>query len=73
MVQTAREESAWTWKADDGNLEFDIGHDSVMTVRIICGARATVTPEALSQRAISLVREWKLDPDRQPSREGIDV
>ena len=73
MVQTAREEFAWTWKANNGSLEFDVGHDSVMSVRITCGARATVTPEALSQRAISLVREWKPDPDRQQWREGTDV
>ena len=51
MLKTVEPAPARPARTDDRELEFEIGRDSVMTVRISCGARGTVTADVLPERS----------------------
>jgi hypothetical protein len=56
MVKTAERDIQKPAEPGRKDLEFEIGHDSVMTVRILYGARANVTPEVLPEPQVALGR-----------------
>jgi len=51
MLKTVQPAPTRPAKTDGSDLEFEIGRDSVMTVRISCGARGTVTADVLPERS----------------------
>lgn len=73
MLKTAEPAPARPAKTEDRELEFEIGRDSIMTVRISCGARGTVTADVLPERSNEPLKRQEGDSAMGPGPEGANA
>ena len=73
MAETVRPGTTSFEKSEKDDIEIEIGQNSIMTIRISCGPRTTVTPEVIPQHWEELLYEESEDPDSIPDQGGANV
>ena len=73
MLETTHPRTASRENEQTQDFEIEIGRDSVMTVRISCGAQTSINPDVLPRHRRGISQRWKADSGMRLSPEGPNV